>query len=30
MNPPQCCDEARMSEVNTRHLWSIEELADAL
>ena len=24
-----CCGEAQYSAINTRHIWSVEELADA-
>jgi hypothetical protein len=24
---PACCDKARRTKANTRHLWSVDELA---
>jgi hypothetical protein len=29
MNLPTCCGEAQYTAINTRHIWSVEELADA-
>jgi hypothetical protein len=27
---PSCCDRARHTSLNTRHLWSVDELDEAL